>query len=84
LENDALYWPYNCSPRDICSLVGLIKAFHKRWYVIYEEENVKNLVGEPIMILEPEEERSDEVIEELVATYHKSFQGYAFYKRRTS
>jgi hypothetical protein len=84
LENDALYWFYNCSPREICSLVGLIKAFHKHWDVSYEEENVENLVGEPVVISDLEEERSDEVIEDLVATSHKSFEGYAFYRRSTS
>jgi hypothetical protein len=41
-------------------------------------------VGEPVVISDAEEERSDEVIEDLVATSHKSFEGYAFYKRSTS
>jgi hypothetical protein len=77
LENDALYWFYNCSPRETYLLVGLIMEFQKSWDVRCEEENVENLVGEPVVISDAEEERSGEVIEDLFATSHKSFEGYA-------
>lgn len=37
LEADALEWFYNCSPKEISPLLGLIEAFHRVWDFGYFE-----------------------------------------------
>jgi hypothetical protein len=38
LEDEVLEWFYDCSPKEISSLAGLIRAFCKHWDVSYEEK----------------------------------------------